>query len=99
MALIEPHGHPYIFCPKCGMNVVWPASLTAEEKKMLAAEVRSDPLSGAKLAHIKFGLDLREAKALSFHITHHNEKCHRCHEPLHGEVSICEQCQSANLDW
>lgn len=99
MALIEPHGHPYIFCPKCGTNVVWPASLNAEEKKMLAAEVRANPLSGAKLAHIKFDLDLRVAKALSFHITHHKEKCHQCHEPVRDEVSICEQCQSANLDW
>mgnify|MGYP007135469993 CR=1 FL=1 len=42
MPLIEPNGRPYVLCPKCKTNVVWPASLTAEEKSWLASEVRSD---------------------------------------------------------
>jgi hypothetical protein len=98
-SLIEPKGRPYVFCPKCRTNVVWPAHLSAEEKSGLAAEVRSSPSSGAKLGHMQFGLDLREAKALSFHITRKSGECHRCHRPLHEEVSICTQCRSANLDW
>ena len=63
-SLIEPTGRPYVFCPKCRTNVVWPERLSAEEKSGLAAQVRSSPSSGAKLAHMQFGLDLREAKAL-----------------------------------
>lgn len=99
MSLIEPNGRLYIFCPKCRANVVWPASLSAEDRSEVAAEVRSSPLSGAKLAHTRFGLDLREAKALSCHIMRKSGECHRCHRPLQEEVSICAQCGSANLNW
>lgn len=99
MSLIEPRGQPYVFCPKCGTNIVWPTSLSAAEKSRIAAEVRADTLAGAKLAHAEFGLDLREAKALSFHISRQSGECHRCHRPLQEQVSICAQCRSANLDW
>jgi hypothetical protein len=99
MSLTETNRRPHIFCPKCKTSVAWPASLTAEEKSAIAAEVRASPLSGVKLAHAQFGLDLREAKALSFHITRKSGECHRCHRPLREEVAICAQCRSANLDW
>jgi hypothetical protein len=99
MSLIEPDGRPYVFCPRCKTNVAWPASLSAEEKSKIAAKVRASPLTGVKLAHVEFGLDLREAKALSFHLTRKNGECHRCHAPLQNEESICQQCRSANLDW
>jgi hypothetical protein len=97
MSLIEPNGRPHIFCPKA--NVVWPASLPSEEKSRIAAEVRESPLAAVKLNHERFGLDLREAKALAFHITKKPGECHRCHRSLQDEVSVCEQCRSANLDW
>ena len=99
MSLIEPHGRPYVFCTKCRANVVWPASLSVEEKSRIAGEVRADLLAGAKLVNGQFGLNLREAKALSFHITRKKGECHRCHRRVQDEVSVCQQCRSANLDW
>jgi Zn finger protein HypA/HybF involved in hydrogenase expression len=99
MILIEPNGRPYVFCPKCKTNVVLPPSLSPEEKSTIAAEVRASPVAAVKLNHERFGLNLREAKALAFHVTKKRGECYRCHRPLQDEVSICEQCHSANLDW
>ena len=99
MSLIEPNGRPYVFCPKCKTNVIWPPSLSPEEKSTIAAEVRASPLAAVKLNHERFGLNLREAKALAFHVTKKRGECHRCHRSLQDEVSICGQCRSANLDW
>jgi hypothetical protein len=99
MNLIEPNGHPYVHCPKCKTNVVWPAYLSAEEKVQIAAEARASPLAAVILIGAQFDLGLREAKALSFHITRKAGECHRCHRALQDKVSICQQCRSANLDW
>lgn|SRR5574337_1456845 len=99
MSLIEPNGRPYIFCPQCKANVVWPASLSSAEKSGIAAEVRENLLAAVKLNHERFGLNLREAKALAFHVTKKHGECHRCHRPLQDEVSVCGLCRSANLDW
>jgi len=99
MTLIESKGRPYVACVKCGANVVWLGSLTGEDKKRIATAVRSDTLRGTQLLHSRFGLDLREAKALSFHITCEAGKCHRCDSSVSGEVSVCSKCHSANLDW
>ncbi len=90
---------PYVFCPKWKTNVVWPPSLSPEEKSKIAAEVRTSRLAAVKLNHERFGLNLREAKALSFDVTKKRGECHRCQRPLQDEVSICGQCRSANLDW
>jgi hypothetical protein len=79
--------------------VVWPKSLTEKEKHAIATAVRSDTFKGMQLAHSKFGLDIREAKALSFHITREPSKCHRCGTPLTEEISVCAKCKSANLNW
>jgi Zn finger protein HypA/HybF involved in hydrogenase expression len=99
MSLIELNGRPYIFCPKCKANVVWPASLSSAEKSGIAAEVRENLLAAVKLNHERFSLNLREAKALAFHVTKKHGECHRCHRPLQDEVSVCGLCRSANLDW
>jgi hypothetical protein len=99
MALIEPKGRPHVFCPKCGANVVWPTELTDADKKLIATEVRSSSLAGARMAASQFGLDPREAKALAFHITRQCGECHRCRSPLQEDAVVCGQCRSANLDW
>ena len=78
MAIIEPNGRPYVACAKCRQNVVWPQSLSSQDKAMLADECRIGGLKCAKLAISRFGFDLSEAKALSFHITRERGKCHRC---------------------
>jgi Zn finger protein HypA/HybF involved in hydrogenase expression len=79
--------------------VAWPSSLSPEERARIAVEVRWNPLSAVKLIHGQFGFDLRDAKALAFHITRSAGECHRCHGALESKVSICPRCQSANLDW
>jgi hypothetical protein len=69
MIVIEPRGRPHISCPRCKAFVIWPTTFTANEKSLLAAEVRSGPISGIRFARSQFELDLREAKAPAFHIT------------------------------
>jgi hypothetical protein len=66
---------------------------------MLADQCRSSRLECAKLAISRFGFDLREAKALSLHITGERGKCHRCGASVAGEISVCSNCRSANIDW
>ena len=98
MILIEPKGRPFIACPKCRQNVVWPEALSADDKSALAQASRRSRLEGAQLAHRKYDLDLREAKALSLHISE-DGRCHRCAAPVTEELSICTKCRSANLNW
>jgi Zn finger protein HypA/HybF involved in hydrogenase expression len=69
------------------------------EKSEIAVKVRESSLAAVKLIHEQFGLNLREAKAVAFHVTKKHGECHRCHRPLQDEVSVCGQCRSANLDW
>jgi hypothetical protein len=67
--LIAPRGRPHIECPKCRATVVWPSKLTPTEASAFAEVSRRSTLDGARYAHEKLGLDLREAKALAFHVT------------------------------
>lgn len=99
MRLMEPSGRPHIECPKCRTYVVWPSGFTAEQKAALAVLVRSGTLEGFRYAHEALGLDLREAKALSYHITRSKGICHRCKSEIAGQETVCTKCQSANLDW
>jgi hypothetical protein len=99
MALIEPGDRPHVICRKCKTPVVWQWEMTNEDKAALALETRSNSIAGVQMARARFGLDIREAKALSFHITKVKGECHRCHTPVVEEVSVCEKCRSANLDW
>jgi hypothetical protein len=97
--LIEPKGRPHLECPKCRTCVVWPESLTPAGAAALADVVRTDTSEGARFAHQKLGLDLREAKALALHITSTKGVCHRCKSQVIGSESVCTKCRSANLDW
>jgi hypothetical protein len=97
--LSERNGRAFVFCPRCKVNVVWPAVLVSDDKSRVATEMRARPAMAAKLVHLQFGLDLRETKALIYHITVKPGECHRCHRPVQGEVSICANCQSACLNW
>ena len=99
MSLIEPMGRPYISCPKCKTNVVWPESLSEADKRAIAETTRKSRFEGAKRMKSEFGLDLRLAKGLSLHISQPQGKCHRCGSALSAAVSVCPKCQSANLDW
>jgi ribosomal protein L40E len=96
--LIEPNGRPHIECPKCGVCVVWPTDLSADQAELAAID-RSDRVQGARYAHERLGLGLREAKALSLHITRTKGACHRCGTKISGRIEICRKCNSANLDW
>jgi hypothetical protein len=97
--LIEPKGRPHIECPKCRTCVVWPSSLTSAETAAFAVSSRRSTLEAARYAHENLGLDLREAKALAFHITRIKGFCHRCNSKISGSESLCGTCRSANLDW
>lgn len=99
MRLIEPDGRPHIECPKCRTCVVWPGSLTLAQAAAFAELVRSDSLAGARHAHEHLGLGIREAKALTFHVTKSRGMCHRCGTAVEGAESVCVKCRSANLDW
>ena len=97
--LIEPNGRPHIECPRCGVCVVWPPDLSTELAAELARIDRTDRVAGARYAHERIGLGLREAKALSLHVTRSKGACHRCKSPISERIGICQKCQSANLDW
>ena len=99
MALIEPNGRPYVVCETCSTNIVWPQSLSAADKTRIAKECRSGGLASIKLAMSEFGFNVREGKTLLFHITRERGKCHRCGAKVVGEISVCTNCRSANLDW
>jgi hypothetical protein len=66
---------------------------------IFAKAARASALEGAKFAHTEFGLDLRESKALAFHVTKRRGFCHRCESPVSATESVCAKCRSANLDW
>ncbi len=99
MSLIEPKGRPYIACPKCGANVVWPESMSGAEKGSFAETTRKNRIEGARFGKSKLGLGLGEAKTLAFHVSSEHGRCHRCAGPITGEIAICPKCRSANLDW
>lgn len=97
--LIEPNGRPHIECPKCRTCVVWPGSLTSNQASTFAELVREAPVAAVRHAHDHLHLGLREAKALTFHVTKIRGTCHRCGTPVTGAESVCLKCRSANLDW
>ena len=80
-------------------DIAWPTDLGLAGKNELSVAIRRGTLAGAKLAELKLGLGIREAKALAFQITREPGKCHRCNKPLREPISVCESCRSANLDW
>jgi hypothetical protein len=97
--IIEPRGRPHIECPKCRTCVVWPVSFSASEATAFAEITRRSTSDGARYAVEKFGLDLREAKALAIHVTRTKGVCHRCKSLVIGSESVCTKCRSVNLDW
>jgi hypothetical protein len=98
-AMVELLGRTHVRCPKCGAEVVWPASLSHEQTTAFAALARGSRLEAAQFAHEKLELALTEAKALSYHITRERGVCHRCGSPVVGAESVCARCSSVNLDW
>jgi hypothetical protein len=88
-----------VTCDRCKVDVVWPGSLSREDKRLMAAAVRRSTVEGMEFAHRALSMALRGAKALSLHVTRVPATCHRCSLPLAEEVSVCQGCQSANLDW
>jgi hypothetical protein len=89
MIMAEPIGWPSVTCPRCKATITWPTVLSAEEKRVLADALRSNPLGTVPGTRSELGLDLSQAKALSFHITRERRKCHRCRTAVDGEVSVC----------
>jgi hypothetical protein len=91
---------PLMTCRRCRIDVVWPESLTLNDKALFADTARSSRVRAMQVAHSTFDIDLRQAKALSMHVTSARGKCNRCRRPIRpGEVSVCEQCNAVNLDW
>jgi hypothetical protein len=56
-------------------------------------------MTAAKLVHAELGLDLRETKALIYHITVMPGQCHRCHRSVQGDEPIGANCLSACINW
>ena len=91
--------HSFLICPRCKASISWPAQITSEAREQIAAEVRSMGLRAIHGIGASAGLGLAEAKALLFHITRIRGQCHRCGRDLTAGATICQHCQSANLDW
>ena len=89
-----------LICPRCGAHVSWPCDLSEDARRQIGLEARSTgllALNGAIQREI--GMGLAEHKSLFFHLTRTKGQCHRCKRALSAVDSICEGCQSANLDW
>jgi endogenous inhibitor of DNA gyrase (YacG/DUF329 family) len=98
MQLIKPAGRLYIQCEKCRTSVVWPVGISESLAVEFAAIARSNSLKGMKFAHEVLGLNSREVKALSLHVTRPAGHCHKCGKPVLKGESVCS-CRSANIDW
>jgi ribosomal protein L40E len=99
MTLIEAGGRPHLVCGQCQTVVVWPKELASAAKAAIAGIARRDPHSAAELVESRYGLDLREGKALAVHVTRNPGICHRCNSPVAGGETLCSKCHAANLDW
>ena len=95
----DPMERNSLICPRCKAAISWPSQITSEAQVQIAAEVRSMGLRAVDGIRASTGIGLAEAKALLFHITRIKGQCHRCRRDLTAGVSICQHCQSANLDW
>lgn len=99
MPLTEARGRPHLTCGQCQTVVVWPGDLAGDVKAGIAQAARRDAVAAARAVEAKYGLDVREGKALVVHLTITPGKCHRCNSGVpHGET-LCSKCHAANLDW
>ena len=89
-----------LICPRCGASIKWPSQLRNDIKQQIGLEAKSKGLLALKGAIQRdLGMGLADAKALFFHLTRTEGECHRCKRALSAVVSICKNCQSANIDW
>jgi hypothetical protein len=65
----KEHAQLSIECGHCNAQLVWPSTLSADEKRAFADVARGSRLHGTQYAKLRFGLDLEGAKALAFHVT------------------------------
>ncbi len=98
MSLIQPNGRPFIHCPKCRTDIVWPTNFSAEDKASFATMTRASGIEAIKYARLALGLDLREAKGLALHIPRRPGECVRCGKSIDGEIAQCPTCRSTNLN-
>lgn len=99
MTLIDPANRPFIECPRCMGPIILPASPTDAQRADFAELARTDSMQAIRHARDVFDLDIREAKALTLHVTLVIGKCHRCGLAVTDRESICTKCNSVNLDW
>ena len=86
-------------CPRCGVVCRVP-ELTSDERAEVAKVHRvHGPLHAAKRLR-GAGASLKDAKAVSLHLTLRPTQCHRCNNTLVGDVEVvCVRCRSLNFDW
>ena len=89
----------YIVCPQCRALVRIGEDLSAETRRAIADERRSDSGSEQDLIRDALGCDGRTAKVVALHIPRNKHTCHWCENAMRPGALLCPHCLAVNLDW
>jgi len=85
-----------VTCPACGASWAAPDAVPPERRQLVAALVRAHHPIGA-IAQLRESttLTIRDAKAITLHISDTPGQCHRCRATLADEPEIvCPSCNT-----
>lgn len=89
-----------IFCIKCGYKLSIPEIHDYDKHKIMDLLNQNMGLKLIGIIHKMTGLDLKDSKALYFHINKVTGHCHKCNNnSLIGENVTCSKCKSFNTNW
>ena len=89
---------PVYECRKCLPTNV-PDDWTFEKKAETASLIRKTSPIFATQYFRPIGMDLGDAKNISFHVTRKRGCCHGCGKELVEYEGNCPKCKRLNLDW
>jgi hypothetical protein len=89
-------------CPQCRNHILIPAELNESAQVNLADFLRSSRRRIETMEKLmqSYGMGLRDAKALTAHITDPRGHCANCAGHLLEEgITHCPSCSALNLNW
>src|SRR5437868_3652132 len=90
-----------IHCSRCNHDVLIPAFSDADKQTIVRLlREQSNPLQAIKLMKDQYGLDLKNGKLLTHHITNPQNRCKRCkNNDLPAGIVVCAKCKALNINW
>jgi Zn finger protein HypA/HybF involved in hydrogenase expression len=91
----------YVRCEKCGGEWNEPKHLTEQAKTEIAGFARArDPIHAIQSLRLDSEISLRDAKAITIHISRTKDQCEKCGSALTSEGrTSCPKCKSTNYNW